>query len=125
MLASRGEADEVVRQTFLGTVEWIRKAGHSVELRPSLYTLAYMHCMNILWRRGTGGSSFARRRKREPPGLQERLDRYAHLSHDQRAALLLAEVGGLSRAEIATVLGTDRRKVSALISGASALVLAA
>jgi RNA polymerase sigma factor (sigma-70 family) len=130
MLGSRDEAEDAVQQTFASAYSALRSSERDVRLKAWLYTIARNRCLSIL------------RARREQPaeldeqataGLSEQVQQRADLRdllHDlrelppeQREALVLFELGDLSHAEIAGVIGVDPMKVKALVFQArSALI---
>jgi RNA polymerase sigma factor (sigma-70 family) len=123
MLGSREEAEDAVQHTFAAAFRDMQRGGERrIALTAWLYTIARNRCLSIL------------RARREQPaelqdvpteGLSEQVERRAELRElladvrelpdDQRAALLLAEAGGLSHAEVATVLGCEVAAVKAIV----------
>jgi RNA polymerase sigma factor (sigma-70 family) len=123
MLGSREEAEDVLQNTFMAAYRSLRAGYEVVELKPWLYTIARNRCLSVM------------RARREEVELDERapaigglaaeVDRRAdlrtlvrdvqRLPPDQRAALVLFEVGDQSHEEIAAVLGVRREKVKALV----------
>jgi RNA polymerase sigma factor (sigma-70 family) len=98
-------------------------SGQRIELRPWLYAVARNRCLTVL-----------RARREQPVGelaepatenlaaqvqqredLRELLRDLSGLPEQQRAALVLAELGDVSHDEIAEVLGCERGKVKALV----------
>jgi RNA polymerase sigma factor (sigma-70 family) len=123
MLAAREEAEDAVQQTFLAAYRDLCASTKSIHLRPWLYTIARNQCLLVLRRRrervgieelepATEGLSVEVQRREE---LRQILADVSHLPDDQRAALLLAELGDLSHPEIARVVGCRREKVKALV----------
>lgn len=123
MLAAREEAEDAVQQTFLAAYRDLCASTKSIHLRPWLYTIARNQCLLVLRRRrervgieelepATEGLSAEVQRREE---LRQMLMDVSHLPEDQRAALLLAELGDLSHPEIARVVGCRREKVKALV----------
>ena len=123
MLGSREEAEDVLQHTFLAAYRSLRSGYEVVDLKPWLYTIARNRCLSVMR---------ARREEVEldedapaTEGLAAEVDRRADLRllvHDvqrlppnQRAALVLFEVGDHSHREIAAVLGVRREKVKALV----------
>ena len=102
-----------------------------VQLRPWLYTIARNRCFTLLRGRrehplnaadepATENLSSAVQRRQD---LRDLLADLARLPEDQRAALVLAELGACSHDEIATVLDVPRDKVKALVfQGRSSLI---
>ena len=123
MLGSREEAEDVLQHTFLAAYRSLRAGYEVVDLKPWLYTIARNRCLSVVR---------ARREEVElddaapaTEGLAAEVDRRAdlrmlvrdvqRLPPDQRAALILFEVGDHSHKEIAAVLGVRREKVKALV----------
>jgi RNA polymerase sigma factor (sigma-70 family) len=123
MLGSREEAEDVVQHTFLAAYRCLR-AGHDiVALKPWLYTIARNRCVSVV--RARREEIALEDRAPATEGLAAEVDRRAdlrllvrdvqRLPPDQRAALVLFEVGDHSHQEIAAVLGVRREKVKALV----------
>jgi RNA polymerase sigma factor (sigma-70 family) len=132
MLGSREEAEDVVQLTFLAAYRDLGCAEPPAALRPWLYAIARHRCLTVL------------RARRERPvaeiaapatdrlaadvatreDLRAILGDVAHLPDDQRAALVLAELGDVSHDEIARILGCPREKVKALVFQARSSLLA-
>jgi RNA polymerase sigma factor (sigma-70 family) len=123
MLGSREEAEDAVQHTFAAAFSDLQRNGQRpLALKPWLYSIARNRCVSLLRSR--------RERATAKPelltaDLAEQVERRAEVRHllrdlrelpeDQRAALLLSEAGGLSHAEIATVLGCEGAQVKALV----------
>ncbi len=123
MLGSREEAEDVLQHTFMAAYRSLRAGYEVVDLKPWLYTIARNRCLSVMRTRheeveldeGAPASE----------GLAAEVDRRAdlrmlvrdvqRLPPDQRAALVLFEVGDHSHTEIAAVLGVRREKVKALV----------
>jgi RNA polymerase sigma factor (sigma-70 family) len=116
MLGSREEAEDVVQLTFLAAYRDLGRGERPAALRPWLYGIARHRCLSVL-----------RARREHPVGevtlpatdrlaaevatredLRAVLANVAHLPEDQRAALVLAELGDVSHDEIARILGCPR-----------------
>jgi RNA polymerase sigma factor (sigma-70 family) len=123
MLGSREEAEDVLQHTFMAAYRSLRAGYEVADLKPWLYTIARNRCLSVM-----------RVRREEVEldegapaveGLAAQIDRRAdlrmlvrdvqRLPPDQRAALVLFEVGDHSHTEIAAVLGVRREKVKALV----------
>ncbi|MDQ4041822.1 MAG: sigma-70 family RNA polymerase sigma factor, partial [Actinomycetota bacterium] len=123
MLGSREEAEDAAQQAFLSAYNGIRAGDRELQLRPWLYTIARNHCLSQLRARREqssledaepsveGLASEVQRRA----DLREVLRDLARLPEDQRAALVLSELGDLSHDEIAGVLDCPKGKVKALV----------
>jgi RNA polymerase sigma factor (sigma-70 family) len=123
MLGSAADAEDAVQHTFMAAYADLVRSDKPITLRPWLYSIARHRCLSVL--RG--------RRERpvdalpEPEGdhlevevdtreeVRATLADIARLPEDQRAALVLAEIGDVSHAEIAQVLGCRHDKVKALV----------
>jgi RNA polymerase sigma factor (sigma-70 family) len=132
MLGSTEEAEDVVQLTFLAAYRDLGRAEPPTALRPWLYAIARHRCLSVL------------RARRERPvaevalpvtdrlaaevatreDLRAILADVAHLPDDQRAALVLAELGDVSHEEIARILACPRDKVKALVFQARSSLLA-
>ncbi|MDX6642994.1 MAG: hypothetical protein QOD76_956, partial [Solirubrobacteraceae bacterium] len=122
MLRSREEAEDAVQQTFISAHGGLRGSDTAIRLKPWLYTIARNRCLSIL------------RARREQPaeldelpvaGLSDEVQQRADLREllsdlhglpvDQRAALVLSEVGDLSHAEVGAIVGCEVAKVKSLV----------
>jgi RNA polymerase sigma factor (sigma-70 family) len=123
MLGSREEAEDAVQHTFAAAYrDLARDSDRKIALRPWLYTIARNRCLSLLRARReqaaeleelpTEGLSDEVERRAE---LRELLADVRELPEDQRAALLLAEAGGMSHAEVAQVLGCEPGSVKGLV----------
>ena len=123
MLKSREAAEDAVQLTFVSAYRAIRRTDNEIALRPWLYTIARNRCLSeIRARQEVEYSEF------DPPvldelsdqverreALREMLDDIRRLPDDQRAALVLFELGDNSHKEIAAILDVQVAKVKALI----------
>ena len=123
MLGSREEAEDAVQHTFAAAYRDLARASdRKIALRPWLYTIARNRCLSLLRARReqaaeledlpTEGLSDEVERRAE---LRDLLADVRELPEDQRAALLLAEAGGMSHAEVAQVLGCEPGSVKGLV----------
>jgi RNA polymerase sigma factor (sigma-70 family) len=125
MLGSPEEAEDAVQHTFAAAYRDLARPGErEIVLKPWLFAIARNRCISLL------------RARREQPtaeldgalatvGLAEEVEQRAELRRlladvadlpdEQRAALLLTEVGDLSHAEVADVLGCEVARVKALV----------
>jgi RNA polymerase sigma factor (sigma-70 family) len=123
MLGSREEAEDVLQHTFEAAYRCLRAGSDVVALKPWLYTIARNRCLSVVRARREEIALDDRAAASE--GLAAEVDRRAdlrmlvrdvqRLPPDQRAALILFEVGDHSHREIAAVLGVRREKVKALV----------
>ena len=123
MLGSREEAEDAVQHTFMAAYTDLRRSDKPIQLRPWLYTIARNHCMSLLRARreqaplddaepSVDGLAATVQRRED---LRDLLRDLGRLPDDQRAALVLAELGALSHDEIAEVVGCPKEKVKALV----------
>ena len=123
MLGSTEEAEDAVQHTFAAAYrDLARDDERSLALKPWLYTIARNRCLSMLRARReqpvetpelpTAGLAEEVHQRAE---LRELLADLRELPEDQRAALLLAELGDLSHPEVAGVLGCEVRRVKALV----------
>ena len=122
MLGSPEEAEDAVQHTFAAAYSDLLRDERDIRLKPWLFTIARNRSLSLL------------RSRREQPveeqeiataGLDQQVERRAELRelvadvrrlpHEQRAALLLAELGDLSHADVARVLGCEVPRVKALV----------
>ena len=122
LLGSREEAEDALQQTFVSAYDHLTRAGAIKRLKPWLYTIARNRCISMI-----------RARREEPAedvepstdGLQQEVQQRADLMQllgdlqrlavDQRAALVLSELKGLSHRDVAEILECDTVKVKALV----------
>jgi RNA polymerase sigma factor (sigma-70 family) len=125
MLGSREEAEDVLQHVMVAAHRQL-ESGADLALRPWLYAVARNRCISVLRSRreaasleavpeptSEGLAVAATVEQRED--LRAILSDVARLPDDQRAALLLAELGALSHDEIADALEVRRDKVKALV----------
>ena len=127
MLGSQAEAEDAVQQAFVSAHGAMRRGGREITFKPWLYTIARNRCLSML------------RARREQPselpeistaGLNEQVERSAELRElvadvqrlpeQQRAALVLSELGDLSHAEVAEVIGFEPQAIKGLVFRARA-----
>ena len=123
MLGSREEAEDAVQHTFAAAYDHLQRSDKEIQLRPWLYAIARNHCVSLLRARRQhvpiedvepaveGLAPTVARRE----DLREMLRDLSRLPEDQRAALLLSELGSLSHDEIGEVVGCRKEKVKALV----------
>ena len=122
MLGSQEEAEDAVQHTFIQAYDSIRRGDRELKLKAWLYTIARNRCLSILRARReqaaeldelpTAGLSAEVQQRAD---LRELLADVRELPEDQRAALVLSEVGDLSHADIAAVVGCEASKVKSLV----------
>ena len=126
MLGSHEEAEDALQRVFVSAHDHLRDGTAHVNLKPWLYTIARNRCLSMLRARR---ETLALDDVHEPSSaglaladevelgedLKDLLGDIARLPDDQRAALVLAELGDLSQQEIAATLDVRTDKVKALI----------
>ena len=124
MLGSREEAEDAVQQTFTSAYTDLQSNRREIRLKAWLYTIARNRCLSVLRARReqaadledealpTAGLS---EQVQQRADLQELLHDLRELPDDQREALVLFEIGDLSQAEVANVIGVEPVKVKALV----------
>jgi RNA polymerase sigma factor (sigma-70 family) len=126
MLGSRQEAEDALQHSFASAYKALRRGHSDVDLRPWLFTIARNRCLSALRARreelDIDGVDVDRRSFDGLPTqiqmraeLRELVEDLQRLPDDQRAALVLFELGDHSHDEIAAVLGVRREKVKALV----------
>ena len=125
MLGSRADAEEALQATFASAYRALLADERPVSLRPWLFTIARNQCLSILRRRrptvelggeaavSGSGDPFRELELREE--VRHTLAGVRGLPERQRAAMVLAELHGLSQAEIGDVLGVRPEQVKALV----------
>src|SRR3954449_12498404 len=122
MLASVEEAEDAVQHTFIQAYDSIRHSNREIKLKAWLYAIARNRCLSVLRARReqaaelddipTAGLSDAVQQRTD---LREMLADIQELPEEQRAALVLSELGDLSHTEIAAVVGCEASKVKSLV----------
>ena len=133
MLGQADEAEDAVQQTFIRALAALRRDDRPVQLKAWLYGIARNRCLTILGRRrelpgeagevevATEGLADEVQRRDDLRALIGDLQR---LPADQRAALLLAELGSHSHEDVAAILACPRDKVKALVFQAREALIA-
>jgi RNA polymerase sigma factor (sigma-70 family) len=126
MLGTREEAEDAVQHTFLAAYRNLRAGDHEIRLKAWLYTIARNRCLSMLRARREqveldearvaepaleGLASEVQRRD----DLRQMLTDLERLPDDQRAALVLFELGDHSHEDIASILDVRKEKVKALV----------
>jgi RNA polymerase sigma factor (sigma-70 family) len=136
MLGSRDEAEDALQQSFASAYRALRAGTGVVDLRPWLYAIARNRCLSALrsQRDELSFDSFdfdVRPFDGLPAEIQQRaelrelVEDLQRLPEDQRAALVLFELGDQCHGQIADVLGVRREKVKALVFQAREALLRA
>ena len=124
MVGSREEAEDVVQHTFIAAHRDLVGSGKPIQLKAWLYTIARNRCLSLLRARREeralddvpepsveGLAAQVQRRE----DLRDMVADLHRLPEDQRAALVLSELGALTHEEIAETLGVRKDKVKALV----------
>ena len=124
MLGSTEDGEDALQQTFLRAHGALRSGQVPDAIRPWLFAIARNRCLSMLSARRAvavpiddvepafdGLSDDVERRVE----LRQLVADLGHLPDDQRAALVLFELGGLSQAEIGQAIGVPAAKVKALV----------
>jgi RNA polymerase sigma factor (sigma-70 family) len=132
MLGSAEEAEDAVQHTFLAAYRELVGSDKDVVLRPWLYAIARNRCLTTLRTRARQSTG----ELEDPPTehlaaeVERRQDLRAllgdvwRLPEDQRAALVLSELGDMPHDEIADVLRCRKEKVKALVFQARSSLIA-
>jgi RNA polymerase sigma factor (sigma-70 family) len=132
MLGSVEEAEDAVQHTFLAAYRELAGSSKPIQLKPWLYTIARNRCLTVLRTRGRQSlaeldelpTEHLAAEVERRHALQDLLRDVAGLPDDQRAALVLSELGDMSHDEIAAVLDCRRDKVKALVFQARSSLIA-
>src|SRR5215203_3397264 len=133
MLGSREEAEDALQQAFLRAHRSLVAQGAPDELRPWMFAIARNRCLTMLAARRTApvpveelepATEGLSAGVEERADLRELLGDIGRLPDDQRSALVLAELGDLSHAEIAAVIEVPAAKVKALVHQARTRLIA-
>jgi RNA polymerase sigma factor (sigma-70 family) len=137
MLGSPEEAEDAVQYTFAAAYRDLMRGGErEIVLKPWLFTIARNRCVSLLRARREvpGGVAEVESRAAAEAGLAEQVEErddlrrlvadLRDLPHEQRAALLLTELGDLSHAEVADVLGCEVGRVKGLVFRARSALIA-
>jgi RNA polymerase sigma factor (sigma-70 family) len=133
MLGSRHDAEDAVQATFAAAYRALLADERPVALRPWLFTIARNDCMSILRKRrptvelngepALGGDPVRELELREE--VRHTFEGLRELPESQRAALVLAELHGLSQVEIGGVLGVEPEQVKAYVYQARSKLVSA
>ncbi|MGE0028692.1 MAG: RNA polymerase sigma factor, partial [Thermoleophilia bacterium] len=120
------DAEEALQSAMLGAYRGLRAApGREMALRPWLHRIAHNQCIDLIRRRPGGCEPLSDLQASRDPGPAERTETAEALARlredlrslpaDQREALVLRELSGLSHTEIGAVLGEEPARVKQLI----------
>jgi RNA polymerase sigma factor (sigma-70 family) len=137
MLGSPEEAEDAVQHTFAAAYRDLQRDGErEIALKPWLFAIARNRCVSVLRARREvpAGAEALESCFPSGTGLAEQVEERAELRRlladvrelpdEQRAALLLAELGELSHAEVASVLGCEVSRVKGLVFRARSALIA-
>jgi RNA polymerase sigma factor (sigma-70 family) len=123
MLGSRDEAEDALQQAFVSAHADIVSTDKPIRFKAWIFTIARNRCLSILRARREQPSENLERVS--TAGLAEEVEQRAELKEllgdmqqlpeDQRAALILSELGDLSHAEVAEVIDCEVAKVKSLV----------
>lgn len=130
----REDGEDALQETFLRAHRALAATGSPRAVRPWLFAIARNRCLTVLAARGEPAVPIG---QDTAPGVDDVADRVglraeldevlgdlAALPGDQRRALVLAELGDLSQAEVACAIGCRPGKVKALVFQARAALIA-
>ena len=120
---SREEGEDAVQHTFAAAYRDLTDSAKPIQLKAWLYTIARNRCLSIIRARreqvsiddaepSVDGLSAEVQRRED---LRDMLRDLQALPEDQRAALVLSELGALTHEEVAETLGVRKDKVKALV----------
>ena len=122
MLCDAQEAEDAAQQTFISAHRDLLRNEREIRLKPWLYAIARNRCLSMLRARReradgdpellTAGLADE---VQDRADLRELVADLHDLPEDQRAALVLTEIGDLSHAEVAEVLGRGTANVKGLV----------
>jgi RNA polymerase sigma factor (sigma-70 family) len=123
MLGSREEAEDAVQQAFVSAHADIVSSDKPIRFKAWIYTIARNRCLSTLRARREQPSDDLERistaglseEVQQRADLQELISDMQELPEEQRAALILSELGDLSHAEVAEVVGCEAAKVKSLV----------
>jgi RNA polymerase sigma factor (sigma-70 family) len=130
MLSSREEAEDAVQQTFISAYDDLAGSTKEIKLKAWLFTIARNRCLSILRARREQAAELDEiptagltQQVQERDDLRRMLADLRELPEQQRAALVLSELGDLAHSEIADVVGCETMKVKSLVFQARSSLL--
>ena len=123
MLGSREEAEDALQHTCISAYQALQSDDRPIQLKAWLFTIARNRCLTMLRARrehadvadhepAVDGLAGEVQRRAD---LRELLADMHRLPEEQRAALVLSELGAHSHEEIAVILNVRKEKVKALV----------
>ena len=134
MVGGVHDAEDVVQHTFVAADRAFRAGKVPRAVRAWLYTVARNRCVSLLRARrrtaslphaGVPSTENLAEEVEQRADLRDMLADLRTLPDDQRAALLLSELGELDHADVAKVIGVRTDKVKALVFQARRHLMAA
>lgn len=133
MLGSREEAEDALQHTCISAYRALHGDDRPIQLKAWLFAIARNRCLTVLRARrehadvddvepAVEGLSAEVQRRAD---LQELVGDLRKLPEEQRAALVLSELGAHSHEEIGVILGVRKEKVKALVFQAREQLIAA
>jgi RNA polymerase sigma factor (sigma-70 family) len=137
MLGTREEAEDAVQHTFTAAYRDLQRGGdREIALKPWLFAIARNRCVSVLRAQrevpavvdalelqAPSGAGIAEQAE-ERADLRNLVADLGELPDEQRAALLLTELGDLTHAEVAGVLGCEVSRVKGLVFRARSALIA-
>jgi RNA polymerase sigma factor (sigma-70 family) len=128
MLGSHEEAEDALQHTFMAAYRDLRRSGPPAAVRPWLFVIARNRCISVLRARREHPAADVPERVTDHLAtevaareeLRAVLAAMARLPEDQRAALVLTELGDVSHDEIARILDCRREQVKSYVYQARA-----
>jgi RNA polymerase sigma factor (sigma-70 family) len=137
MLGTSEEAEDAVQHTFAAAYRDLQRGGdRDIALKPWLFAIARNRCLSVLRARrevptavdalesGSPSGAGLAEQVEERADLRRLLADVRELPDEQRAALLLTELGDLSHTEAAGVLGCEVSRVKGLVFRARSALIA-
>lgn len=122
MLGNREEAEDALQQTFLSAYRDLQQNDRPIKVQAWLFTIARNRCLSVLRARRESASDEIElstaglvEEVQQRADLRELLADMAELPEEQRAALVLSELGDLSHQEVGEVVGVETAKVKSLV----------
>src|SRR4051812_39010112 len=125
LLGQADDADDAVQHTFLAAYRGIRSGDQAIDLKPWLFAIARNRCVSVLRVRRRDSSTLGDTPEPATEGLSAAVERreslrdllrdIGGLPEDQRAALVLTQLGTLKHDEVARVLEVPTERVKALV----------
>ena len=123
MLGSQEEAEDALQQAFVSAHADIVSSDKPIRFKAWIYTIARNRCLSMLRARREQPSDDVDRistaglgeEVQQRADLQELISDMQELPEEQRAALILSELGDLSHNDVAQVIGCEAAKVKSLV----------